>query len=211
MKKDSENTKQQDFLQFIQAARTGDEEPLNTFFKQLYEKGKHSLLRLTESADEAEEYFQAATAKFWEKCVHGNKELPGTNVEGYIYAMARFHYIDQQRKQSKRQVISNDVIPLENRMELSDTLRTDMELKEDQEVWKRQQKALRLAIKTLSENCQNLFKAILENGIEKTKELQAALGFETPRQVSILRYECNKRLKVIAAAEYERLLTAKKA
>jgi len=205
MNPDSEHTNRKRFLELISAAKKGNAAPLNQFLKRLYQSKRHSLVRLTQSEAEAEECFQAAVAKFWIKCVEGGKQLPAVNIEGYIYRMAQFYCIDQKRKQSSRKVESKNVLNLENDEHVSEDMRIEMEVLEEERLFELKKAALQKAIKKLSTNCQRLYKAEQDGEMKNIEELQTILGFKEKRRVSVLRYECKERLKVLAAAEYERL------
>jgi len=196
-------TQQAQFLELLQQAKEGKSAPLNHFFKKLYEKGKISLLQLAKSEVQAEEYFQAAVTKFWTQCVEGKKALPNSNIEGYIYSMAKFHCIDQMRKQNRTKVDSTEVSILVNTTALSENMIVSIDQTDEAEIKQLRQNVMHQMIKQLSENCQRLFKAILEDGIEKPKQLMAHLGLKEVRRVSVLKHECYKRLRVLTAAALE--------
>ncbi|MEN0046498.1 MAG: sigma-70 family RNA polymerase sigma factor [Bacteroidota bacterium] len=203
MSKNDLPTQQAQFLELLQQAKAGNTTPLNRFFKKLYEKGKVSLLKLTKSEELAEEYFQVAVTKFWTQCVEGKKALPNSNIEGYIYSMARFHCIDQMRKQSRQKVDSKDTSTLANQTNLSENMVVSVDQTEEAELQQLRRTVMYQMIKQLSENCQKLFKAILEESIEKPKQLMIHLGLKEVRRVSVLKHECYKRLRVLTAAALE--------
>ncbi|MEL6924945.1 MAG: hypothetical protein AAFO94_12930, partial [Bacteroidota bacterium] len=164
------------------------------------------LLGLTRSEEEAREFFAMAVAKFWEKCVVGDKPLPDNNIEGYVYTMAKFLCLDHKRTNQKIIIENPEAVRLEQQSTLIDTQKPAIEYAEEQEREQLRAKALKLGIARLSDNCRKLFKAVLEDGIEKPAKLFAHLGLKNARAVTVLRYECTKSLKIKAAIELENLL-----
>lgn len=194
------------FSDLIEKARKGNSQPLNEFLRELYEKGKYSLLKLAGSETEAEEHFSLAIAKFWEKFVVGSAPLPDTNIAGYIYQMAKFACLDKLRGGAKRapntsveSAIAKDSGPAE--LPKTERDHYDEDLRES-----RRQQAMRNAIAKLGDNCRRLFQTMLEQGLEKPRELFAILGLKDARAATVLRYECTKQLKVKAAIELEVLV-----
>ncbi|MEM1326200.1 MAG: sigma-70 family RNA polymerase sigma factor [Bacteroidota bacterium] len=207
MNKRDTPTQQAAFESWIRAAQEGDATALNHFFEQLYERGKASLLSLTKSEAQAEEYFQAAVAKFWLNCVEGEKTLPKSNIEGYIYSIAKFYCIDQLRKQQRTKIQSTDTSMFANQAAFSEYPPFSIDQLEAAELQQKRRTIMHQMIQQLSANCQRLFKAILEDGIEKPKELRVHLGLSEVRRVSVLKHECYKRLRVLTAAALEKELT----
>lgn len=199
------NITNEQFSELITKAKRGEVQELHRFLRQLYQNGKQSLLSLSGSEADAEEYFAGAVAKFWEQFVLGDRALPDTNIGGYIYTMAKFKCLDHKRKTAKIKITS----PLEpetiNRKELSENPRLESEHTTEAAAENRRREALQRAIKRLGDNCQRLFNTILETGLEKPRELFSRLGLKDARAVTVLRYECTKQLKVKAAAELESL------
>lgn len=200
------NMTNEQFSELITKAKKGKVQELHRYLHQLYQNGRQSLLGLSGSESEAEEYFARAVAKFWEQFVVGDRALPDSNISGYIYTMAKFMCLDHKRKASKIKISS----PLEpetvNRKELSESPKLQSEFRAEADAENRQREAMQRAIKLLSENCQNLFQTILSTGLEKPRELFPKLGLKDARAVTVLRYECTKQLKVKAAAELELLV-----
>lgn len=200
-------TNSERFALLLAAAKVGDDKGLNIFFKELYEKGKVGLVRLAGSTVDAEEHFQAAVQKFWENCVIGAKPLPAKNIEGYIFSIARFNCIDQHRKNRKQSHFPSGDRAIESNPNLVTHMQTNLELEEETAFQNHKKTAMHRAIQKLSDNCQRLYRAILEDGVEKAKDLQQVLGMKEVRRVSVLKYECEKRLKILAARELKVLLS----
>lgn len=194
------------FSELVAKAKKGEVYPLHQFLHQLYQDGKRSLLRLSGSETEAEEYFARAIAKFWGKFVAGDGALPETNVSGYIYTMAKFMCLDHKRTLTKQAMTSPLEQDLVNRPELAEMPSVENDFQEAAEKEKRQREAMQRAINRLGNNCQQLFRVILETGLEKPRELFGKLGLKDARAVTVLRYECTKQLKVKAAVELELLM-----
>jgi RNA polymerase sigma factor (sigma-70 family) len=195
------------FVELLEQARSGNTVPLNQFFKKLYQKGKASLLPITKSETKAEECFQAAVTKFWLNCVEGEKPLPKSNVEGYIYSMAKFYCIDEMRKQQRSKTDVQDMALHSNKLAFSEPPTATIDQLEEIKLQTLRQKIIRATIEQLSPNCQRLFQVMLEEGIDKPKQLMTHLGLKEVRRVSVLKHECTKRLKVLTAIALEEELS----
>jgi len=194
-------------LKMLEAAKNGDPSQLNQFIENLYAKGKIGLVKLIQSESEAAEYYATAVAKFWQVFVVGNKRLPETNIEGYIFRMARNLFLDDKRKSAKKiKLVSPESVGLENRKEFAAELKSTDELQEASDLKALKQKAMNNAIAKLSESCQALFNTILETGIEKSSKLYKLLGLKDARAVTVKRYECTHQLRRKAAIELELLM-----
>lgn len=207
----SSKTTNDQFADLVASAQKGDAVPLNQFLKSLYQKGKHSLLSLTHSETDAEEYFAIAVAKFWEKFVIGKSPLPKTNISGYIYTMAKFLCLDEKRSGSKIKVVAPIEGAVENKPQLAEDPRFARDFQEEDQREQLRKEAFQRGLAKLGKNCQQLFRTILEKGLEKPRELFSVLGLKNARAVTVLRYECTKQLKVKAALELELLLTQQNA
>lgn len=197
----SKTTTNEQFQELIRDAKAGRPESLNTFLQDLYQKGKRNLLKLTRSETEAEEHFSAAVARFWVEFVNGDRPLPKANIEGYIYTMARFMCIDQHRKKSKLRVVSDE----ETLAQSADQGPPPDQFSEEDRAGIKKEAFERARVK-LSDKCQQLFNVIIEQGVEKSREIYSLLGLEDARSATVLRYDCTRRLKVLAALELELLL-----
>lgn len=191
------------FMVLLEQARAGNSLPLNQFFQQLYIRGKGSLLTLTQSESQAEECFQTAVAKFWSQCVEGKKALPKSNIEGYIYSIAKFHYMDELRKQHRSKTHNEDVAVLANQAAHSVCMVASIDQVDAEKLEALRRTVMHQMIRQLSPNCQDLFNAILEEGIDQPKQLMKHLKLKEVRRVSVLKYECYKRLRVLSAAALE--------
>lgn len=200
----SSKTDRAQFMIFLENARSGKPEELNQFFRQLYERGKQSLLKLTRSESEAEEVFSAAVAKFWIQFVADGKPLPDHNIEGYIYTMARFHCIDQQRRIARVRVVSDEEARLDNSQRYADTPRV-MPSDADELAQLRSQ-AIQRARRELNENCQRVCVGLFDEGHHKPAALAQFLNLKDKRAATVMKYECLKRLKRAAAKHLEALL-----
>lgn len=194
------------FEEFITQAKKGNPTKLNQFLQELYQKGKVSLLSLTKSEVDAEEYFAIAVAKFWQKFVIGDQALPEKNIEGYIYTMAKFLCLDQKRSTTNLKIVADGDTMLKKRKEFSEEIKTTMELMEEENNYDRKREAMKRGIARLGEKCQKLFKTMMEKGIEKPSQLFVLLGLKNARAVTVLRYECTRQLRKKAALELEILM-----
>ena len=198
------STKQ--FEAFIIQAKNGNPTKLNQFLQELYQKGKVSLLSLTKSEVDAEEYFAIAVAKFWQKFVISDQPLPEKNIEGYIYTMAKFLCVDKKRSTTRLKIVADGDTALQERKEFSEEMKTTRELMEEEHTYNRKKEAMKRGIAKLGLKCQKLFKTIMEQGIEKSSQLFGLLGLKNARAVTVLRYECTRQLKKKAALELELLM-----
>lgn len=202
----STNTTREAFVEMVKKARQGEVQPLHRYLNQLYQDGKRSLLKLTGSEAEAEEYFATAIARFWEKFIHRDEPLPETNIGGYIYTMARFLCLDQKRRTTKLKITTPLEPEIINRKELAENPKIASEEQEAAARENLRRQAMQRALARLTDKCRDLFQVVLETGLEKPRELFEQLGLENARAVTVLRYDCTKQLKVKAAAELELLM-----
>jgi len=199
------NLNEAEFMALLEKARTGNPLPLNQFFKLLYQKGKRSLVGLTKSEELAAEFFSQAVEKFWIKVVHGKLAFPKNNVGGYIFSMAKFLFLNHQQSSKHKKEISKEDIQTGGEIP-----KTSMEYEEEAKISELRKKALKTGIQQLGDKCQHLFNTILETGQHKPAILFPLLGLKNAREVSILLFECRRKLKVKAMEVFENLLIQEK-
>lgn len=194
----------QELVQTIQTARDGDDRAFSQFFNQLYASCKVQLIAYANSEEQVREAFSEVMFKFWQKFVIEQNPLPQTNIKGYIFTMAKYYLIDEQRKKSKYRIISDEG--------LSNSEVTYMKTEED--FWKEQEiednylEALKQAIPKLGKKCRALFHLILK-GLEKPKDLWRPLGYNNARTLSVIKSNCLQKLKIETVIELERLTNQK--
>lgn len=188
-------------LRSIQAVQSGDEREFNRFFKELYASCKVQLMAYATSEEQASDAFSEAICKFWKKFVVEGNELPQTNIKGYIFTMAKYYLIDQERTKERHRIVSNAA--LEND-ELS-YMKTENDFWLEQQIADNYSAALKNAIVRLNSKCKKLFHLILDKGLEKPKDLWRPLGYNNARTLSVVKSNCLRQLKVETLAELERL------
>jgi hypothetical protein len=120
--------------------------------------------------------------------------------------MAKFMCLDHKRTSAKQPMTTPLEPDIANRKELSESPGWENDLREAAQREKQQREAMQRAMSQLGENCRQLFRTMLETGLEKPRELFGRLGLQDARAVTVLRYECTKQLKVKAAVELELLM-----
>ncbi len=185
----------------IQKAREGDEKTFNLVFKELYTVCKVQLSAYAGSEEQAREAFSEAMYKFWQKFVVEKSELPKTNIKGYIFTMAKYYLIDEQRKKNKHKMVSDEGL---SNSEIT-YMKTEEDFWREQEVEDNYLEALKRAIPKLSSKCKALFHLILAKGLEKPKDLWRPLGYNNARTLSTVKSNCVQKLKIETVIELEQL------
>ena len=175
-------------------------------FEEFVEKLKRKLLPLANCVESlAEECALEAIARFYERFNGINRKLITDieNIEGYIFTMAKFECLRNIKGRNK----NIDIDPVSPKMNIDseDNVKSEQEHIEEQEMEELEKEAIKIAIPKLSENCQMLFATIKEYETDKPSRLFELLGFENPRKVTVLKHDCEKRLKVLATVEFENL------
>ncbi|MFK7935845.1 MAG: RNA polymerase sigma factor [Saprospiraceae bacterium] len=189
-----------EFQTIVTAARNGQPQAFNRFFRQLYEDCKGRLLRYVPHESDAEEAFAEAVYKFWKIFVVEEKPLPQSNLKGYVFTMAKFACLDAHKKRQKHPTISDEVLQMGNNQPSNET---DEEAKSQRENY---QLALRRGIAKLGERCRRIFEFMLANDSLKPREVWQQLGYNNARTFSSVKFDCQKKLKVKVAVELEQLL-----
>lgn len=189
----------------VDSAKIGNEATLQNFFIYLYEELKLSLISLTTSEDSAKEYFSRVILKFRKRFVEQAKPLPHKNLRGFVYTMAKFMFIDDQKE--KVYTESTDNLP-DNRAAASKTAE-EYEAQDQLELL--QHRAMLKGIEQLTVDCKQLFEVMLETSEEKPSKLYKLLGWKNARQVTTRKHDCTKQLKVKAAIALEKLFNQKNA
>lgn len=181
--------KQTNLSQLLLEAQGGNEKSFDLFYLHMKDKCWSRLLGLTKSEFDAKDIFVQAMSKFWEDFIVGGKDLPKTNIEGYIYRMCcnAHHNLFRKKKQSKIDYV--DTIPEDRENDIRAT-RDDlmMELKADEEKYQAFNRALHL----LCKKCRSIMEQVLEG--KKNKEVWQKLGFKTITAYSQKKYNCVKEL-----------------
>lgn len=181
--------KQTNYTQLLVEAQAGNEKSFDLFYLHMKDKCWSKIVRLTKSEFDAKDIFIQVMSKFWEDFIVDKKELPKTNVEGYIYRMCcnAHHNLFRKRKQSKVDYV--DIIP-EKKEYAIQTTKDDLirELKADE----RKYQAFNRALHLLCEKCRGIMEQVLEG--KKNKEVWQMLGFKTITAYSQKKYNCVREL-----------------
>lgn len=189
------------FLKMLHEAKQGKPKSLNNYFKQLFEKVNSRLVHLVPQESDVTEVFAEVIARFWILFVEGEKALPNSNIDGYIFTMARMLCLEQHRKQKRHQIIP---IQSTHTRKIS-TGDSDNELAEERSRKELQYEAMQIAIAKMEEKCRKLFAHILKLESDKPKELWKPLGYKNARTLSSVKNQCLKKLKKQSCLEFDTL------
>lgn len=91
----------EDWIEAVNRAREGDDRLFNKVVSSRYKQHFcDSILAITKGLDAAEEIYILSITKFWERFILGGEELPDSNINGYIFQMARNAFFEKKRKQT---------------------------------------------------------------------------------------------------------------
>lgn len=179
-----------EFEKIIALAKTGNEIPVNRFFKDLYIKFKPRLMGITRSAQDADDIFMEAMYKFWRDFVKGDKKLPD-NIEGYLYITAKNVWLDQCRKKERRKIV-----PMENvshTMSVEPEVEYHQELLEQEETEQKKQIAWKKAVQRMCDKCKQIYQQhIIQK--QKLSKLWGELGYKNHQGIIQAKYNCKKEL-----------------
>lgn len=192
------------FQAILDEVKEGRNASIEAFFKQLFTKSIRQLQKFTHSRSEAQEAFSEVIVKFWMLFVEGNKPLPESNIDGYIFTMAKMHCLEKYRRKNKHRVLSLEEVA-SRAYEIQDDAKTQVEFFQQQEQEELEQEAFSQALQKLGQNCRTLFQMILDTGLDKPRDLWQPLGYKNARTLSSLKDQCLKKLKRNAAFEFEML------
>lgn len=193
-----------EFSKIVAAAQAGQPQAFNRFYKKLYKECKASLLRLVPTETEAEDAFSEVMYKFWNKFIVEGDPLPQSNVEGYIFTMAKFYCINHQKASKKHNISTEDKLDFEKQL-------NSIEHKTKADFWQEQlqednyQTALKSGIKKLCKSCQDLFIYMLKTGKDKPRDMWQALGYKNVGTMRSKKSQCSKKLKIKVSVELDLL------
>ena len=83
------------------SARTGDDSLFNKIVSTNYKQHFYDpILAMTKDSSLVEEIYILSITKFWERFVLKGEDLPNSNINGYLFQMARNAFFELKRKQS---------------------------------------------------------------------------------------------------------------
>lgn len=189
------------FSKIVAAAQAGKTQAFNQFFKLLYKDCKQKLLYHVSTETEAEEAFSEAMLKFWKAFVVEGKPLPQNNIKGYIFTMAKYYAINQQRHKKRYPTVSDEEIDQTKNEEN----KTEADYQKEQNKEDNHQEALKLGVQKLGTRCRKLFEYILKNETDKPRDLWQPLGYKNAATLRSVKSECHKKLKIKVILELERI------
>lgn len=192
--------KQLELTQLLHEAQQGNEKSFDAFYLHMKKKCWLKLLNLTKSEFDAKDVFVSAMSKFWEEFIAGNKVLPQSNIEGYIYRMCCNAHHNLFRKKQRSKVDYVETIP--EKKENDNFLNSKeliIALKADEAKFR----AFNHAIDLLCTTCKQVIEVALEG--KKNKEVWSSLGFKTITAYSQKKYNCIKKLTDYLFVELEKI------
>ncbi len=201
----------QEFSAIINAAQNGDAKAFNAFFKTLSVECKKNLLNYVSTKAEAEEAFSETMYKFWKNFVIEGRPLPETNIKGYIFTMAKYYCINQQKKHKKvvhydNHSIGEVVDKGKNHNKDSTFFKSEKDFFAEQKLEDKYQEALKKGIQKLRDGCRKIFEFMLKNHTDKPKDIWQPLGYKNVNTLRSVKSECQKALKLKVMVEMEKLM-----
>lgn len=89
------------WIEAVEHARKGNESLFNKIVTSNFKQHFYNpILQITKDRGMVEEIYILSITKFWERFVLWGEELPNSNINGYIFQMARNAFFELKRKQS---------------------------------------------------------------------------------------------------------------
>lgn len=185
----------------IRNALSGNEAPFNQHVNDMYVKYHFAAIqKLTKNEQLTREVYTCAITKFWERFVIKGESIPHSNVNGYIYNMARNAFVDLKRKKKKTK---ESLFNTEYALDLVTEYRVYVNLEEsnNREAYYKEQnkhdsqlKLLHESIKELDDKCQSIIRRNVYEG-ELLKDLKSELGIKgTYQSIVEKKKRCMRRL-----------------
>lgn len=90
----------------LTAIRENDEVVMKAFYRENYPKVETYVLNNSGTSDEAKDIYQEAFIAMWRNIQLGRfKQHAGTSLEGYLYQVAKYKWLDHLRTAKRRQVV----------------------------------------------------------------------------------------------------------
>ncbi len=156
---------------------------LNTLYKRTLPKIKNLIRKMNGSDEDAQDIFQESVIIFYRE-VKLNKLLDNTNIDGYIYTVARNLYLNKLRIVNRmvelKESDGNDFAEkpaIERHLEFKDSENDMMQL-----------------LTKLGEKCKEILKALAFEELDY-QEVADKLGFASGDVVKTQKHRCKKRLE----------------
>ncbi|OWY20234.1 hypothetical protein C7N43_21765 [Sphingobacteriales bacterium UPWRP_1] len=174
--------------------QNGNEAGLDRVFLQAHPVCVAQLQKLTGSAADAEDLFMDAMWAFRQQLLRG-KTLLATNLNGYLFTIARNLWLKQQKQPAKPVAVWADdrqMAPLLEKLAGAMQEQEEFELPGMTEQERRIAAVLR-AFDALGEQCRKLLQGYLIDEIA-LKDLQVLLGYANYDTIRAAKYQCKKAL-----------------
>jgi len=185
---------EQELQELVKALQNGNEQVLDQIFLSSYPVCKVQLTKLTQSEADAEDLFMES---FW---VLRNQLLQGkiqsaTNLNGYIFTIARNLWLKLQQKEQKMVKASVDEKDVAEFLTKITNQSDEVEEFEFEGATDKEQniQAIIRAFGNLGEQCKKLLEGYLINNIP-LKDLQISLGYNNYDTIRAAKYQCKKTL-----------------
>jgi RNA polymerase sigma factor (sigma-70 family) len=167
----------------LEAIKSGNNQwVLNTLYKRTLPKVKALIRKMKGREEDALDTFQEAVMIFYRE-VKLNHLFPNTNVDGYIFSVARNLYLNKLRVINRYSDI--DVMELDSSVEAG--IERQLEMKESEsEIMK--------VLSGLGEKCKELLKALIFDELDY-QEVADKYGMASSDVVKTQKHRCKKKLE----------------
>jgi len=197
----------QTWIEAVEHARMGDDKLFSKVVSSNFRQHFYTpILLLTKDRSIVDEIYILSITKFWERFVLMGEELPSSNINGYIFKMARNAFFEMKRKQNTikaSSIVSVDAVDIFERY--SDHLQEDQLYMDTTPVESSkdvQLKAVIQAVNQLNPLCKQIIeKNILESNSLKTIKEELELG-GTYNSIVQKKKRCIKRLRKLLTTKF---------
>ena len=195
----------QTWIEAVDRARNGDDSLFSKVVSSNFQQHFYTpILLLTKDRSLVDEIYTLSITKFWERFVLWGEELPSSNINGYIFKMARNAFFEMKRKQSTikaSSIVSVDAIEI---FETYSAYMYEEEPYESVELNSEKDALLKAVIQAMTQLnplCKQIIeKNILERDSLKSIKEELALG-GTYNSIVQKKKRCIKRLKKLLNAK----------
>jgi RNA polymerase sigma factor (sigma-70 family) len=97
------------YMDQLRAIRNNDEKALSLLYQKNYPAVERYIIENSGSADDARDVYQEAFIAAWRNIRTGKFEpVNAHSIDGYLYQVSKFKWIDQLRKQKRNPVVNLD-------------------------------------------------------------------------------------------------------
>ncbi len=158
---------------------------LNSLYKKTLPKIKALIRKMNGSEQDALDIFQEAVIVFYRE-VKLNKIKDDTNIDGFIYTVARNLYLNKLRTINRMEVFNDNY---ENQLSENPAVERHLEMKDSES-------EMMKLLDYLGEKCKELLKALAFEDLDY-EEAAAKLGFASSDVVKTQKSRCKKKLELL--------------